>query len=305
LAHIAWCFPTRIFETVMKCSRRLAHRVLYPIRHLYTQLLARILQWEQALPTTKQVGYKQSIVLRPLQLKTHKHNHQHLHITATMDNKIRHLDDSSTTDTLLTLPRSDFPKPKTDTSTLLHNVEPPPQEEDRLLLVRLPSSKSGGVTMSDLTQGQTVYMLGDTSESDIDHSNRANGQIGHDDGEFDEGNNIHVPIPTRLIIEGKSEEEKGKTLELMRVETSNTYILVPPMPDGGDVTNGSPEGAMEDDIISNKRQKIDGDNTTKKLTTMPARSVGLIPGEESPACFFLEPVHLKQGHFASKLRWEC
>ena len=244
---------------------------------------------------------------------------------------IRHLaDPSNTTDTLLTLPRSDFPQSKKGAAAInniLHNVEPATtsndDDEDRLLLVRLPP---GGVTLDDL-QSRNVYILGDTTERDIDHGSGANGQCVMDDGEggvihhgemTSSSSNIHVPIPARLIVEGKSKDgssnddnQTGKTLELMRVETSNTYVLVPPMPIDKDANtqqqhhdsvtkNGNADGNG-----SNKRQKTSSANeeSNKQLTTMPARSVGLIPGEDSPACFFLEPIHLQSGHYASKLRW--
>lgn len=203
-----------------------------------------------------------------------------------MSSNIRQLDDSAS-ETLLNLPRSDFPKSKKE----IHHVQPADaatnEDEDRLLLVRVPASLS-------LSQLQSSYILGETCSSDIPHTANANAQTYEEPAV--EGN-IHVPIPTRLIVDGN---DKGKTLELMRVETSNTYILVPPVPvdsssNGSAATTGSNEAAATDG--SNKRQKTD------KLTTMPARSVGLIPGEESPACFFLEPVALHKGHYASKLRW--
>jgi hypothetical protein len=221
-----------------------------------------------------------------------------------MEQKIRRLDDpSNTSGTLLTLPQSDFPRPKKSPSNL-HGIETRASDandndEDRLMLVRLPSS-AGCLTLNDLTQGQTVYILGDTSEHDINHySSEANGQAAMDDDGPSREGNIHVPVAARLIVEGTSDESnanfKGKTLELMRVETSNTYILVPPMP----IHKKADEASNEEN--GSKRQKLEGG--TKKLTTMPARSVGLIPGEESPACFFLEPIHLKPGHYAHKLRW--
>lgn len=239
-----------------------------------------------------------------------------------MENQtIRHLaDPSNTTGTLLTLPRSDFPRSKKGEAAInniLRSVEPPTSNDDdndRLLLVRLPSS---GVTLDDL-QSRNVYILGDTSEHDIDHSSGANGQCVMDgEGGVANGNgmtsssNIHVPIPTRLIVEGKSEDGRGaisnnagKTLELMRVETSNTYVLVPPMPVDKDASHdNATNGNNTDGNGSKKRQKVSPVEANKQLTTMPARSVGLVPGEESPACFFLEPVHLQSGHYAPKLRW--
>ena len=219
-----------------------------------------------------------------------------------MEPKIRHLGDSSnTTETLLTLPRSDFPQSKNHAAGILSEApNSSDDEEDRLVLVRLPSKS---VTVEDL-QSQNVYILGDTSEYDIDHSSGANGHTSMDNEEKGQDANIHVPISARLIVEGKSnsgQNNEGKTLELMRIETSNTCILVPPMP----IVNGNDSnGAIsEDDPGSNKRQKTDSSDKNKQLTTMPARSVGLVPGEESPACFFLEPVHLKPGHYAAKLRW--
>ena len=40
----------------------------------------------------------------------------------------------------------------------------------------------------------------------------------------------------------------------------------------------------------------------RTVVTMPERSIGLVPGEDSPSCFFLDPLHLKPGHFGIKLR---
>ena len=40
----------------------------------------------------------------------------------------------------------------------------------------------------------------------------------------------------------------------------------------------------------------------KTMVTIPAQSIGLVPGEDSPSCFFLDPLHLKPGRFGSKLR---
>ena len=213
-----------------------------------------------------------------------------------MQPNICHLGDSSHTNgTLLTLPRSDFPQPKNHAASIPRkapNGNGTDDEEDRLVLVRLPSKS---ITVEDL-QSKNVYILGDTSEHDIDHSGSANGHTAMDNEEKQDAN-THVPIPARLIVEGKSNDgqsNEGKTLELLRVETSNTCILVPP----AHIENG-----RGDDPESNKRQKTDSSDKSKQLTTMPARSVGPIPGEDSPACFFLDPVHLKPGHFADKLRW--
>ncbi|KAL7486567.1 hypothetical protein ACHAW6_012174 [Cyclotella cf. meneghiniana] len=227
--------------------------------------------------------------------------------------QIRRLGDpSNTSATLLTLPNSDFPRANESSSTILSSTngsDANVEEDDRLVLLNLPSRKDRGVTIDDLTRGQIVYILGDTSEHDIDHSSGANGHTGMDDDAHSKEGNIHVPVPARLIFEGtigngNTQNYEGKTVELMRVETSNTYILVPPMPVAENDSN--PEENNKTENSSNKRQKMYGGqstSTTTKLTTMPARSVGLVPGEEAPACFFLEPIHLKPGHYASKLRW--
>ncbi len=218
-----------------------------------------------------------------------------------MTENVRRLDDpSNTTGTLLTLPLSDFPnstpKPTTATNTNdddRNNNET--RDDDDLILIRLPPSNAdGGLTVDDLVRGGSVYILGDTSEADV----RVAGDSSVTE-EIDGGGvgGIIEPVAARLIVEGASSSlSSGKTLELTRVETSNTYVVVPPVTcAAGSVDRG------------NKRQKIDGSSaaattTTTTLVTMPARSVGLVPGEDSPSCFFLDPAHLAPGHFASKLR---
>lgn len=227
-----------------------------------------------------------------------------------MSINIRHLDDpSNTTGTLLTLPLSDFHHHASANDT---------NNNDALVLIRLPAApSSNALTMNDLILGQTVYILGDTSENDIEHVAAAisnggggGGAMGAVEEAEENGNaadnNIHVPIAARLIVEGeKKTEYSGKTLDLMRVETSNTYIVVPPMPlnDTND-TNNDDQG--ESSSINKRRKLNNGTNndttSSSNLTTMPARSIGVIPGEESPSTFFLDPVHLHPGHYGNRLR---
>ncbi|KAL3794150.1 hypothetical protein HJC23_012857 [Cyclotella cryptica] len=226
--------------------------------------------------------------------------------------QIRRLGDpSDASATLLTLPHSDFPRAKKSSWNILSSTNgshADVEEDDRLVLLSLPTKKEHGITIDDLTQGKTVYILGETSEHDIGHSSSANGHTGIGEDVHSNEGNIHVPVPARMLVEGTlesgHENYAGKTIELMRVETSNTYILVPPMPLAE--SDADANANSQDENSPNKRRKINGSPSTastKKITTMPARSVGLIPGEESPACFFLEPIHLKPGHYASKLRW--
>mmetsp|Transcript_27834 Transcript_27834/g.50329 ORF Transcript_27834/g.50329 Transcript_27834/m.50329 type:complete len:629 (+) Transcript_27834:200-2086(+) len=225
-----------------------------------------------------------------------------------MDN-LRRLDDpSNTMDTMLSLPLSDFPNSNntiaatTTTATAKTNSESnnettQVEDEDDLILISLPpSNNNGGLTMDDLIRGESVYILGDTSEKDLNNTT-----IPVDEREEKVGVCGSIePVAARLIVEGKLSINgctTGKTMELTRVETSNTYIVVPPMPrkklDGIDIDDGS-----------SKRQKMDSSSTkdVKQMVTMPARSIGLVPGEDSPSCFFLDPLHLKAGHFGSKLR---
>ena len=238
-----------------------------------------------------------------------------------MERRSRALDDQ---DTLLTLPLSDFPNTSSATAKTTTNNN---KDDDDLILIALPPKKDGGLTMEDLIRGKSVYILGNTSEKNVHTNNNLHpsAAVAAEQQQQDDGNNNNVggsiePIAARLIVEGE-EGSSGKTLELTRVETSNTYIVVPPMlckKNGED--NTTMDGDDNDDGISgsnNKRQKLldsSSANTTSKtsndelekkktkLFTMPARSVGLVPGEESPATFFLDPLHLKPGHFASKLR---
>ena len=199
----------------------------------------------------------------------------------------RRLDDPSNDGvTLLTLPLSDFPGASSAAAAATTNGSAKNDDgarggggvadDDALVLVSLPPS--GGLTMDDLTGGH-VYILGETSENDVDSSIPS--APAEDSGG---GGGSIEPVAARLIVEGQG----GKTMELTRVETSNTYIVVPPMKTDG-----------------NKRQKMDDASSNgngKTLVSMPARSVGLVPGEDSPSCFFLDPCHLKEGHFAGKLR---
>ena len=211
----------------------------------------------------------------------------------------RRLDDpSNKTGTLLTLPLSDFPNNKTKSTATSSQQQPNnSRDDDDLILISLPSTNSG-ISMEDLIRGKSVYILGDTSEKDIPNSSILPPEQ-HPEQPNKEGVGGSIePIAARLIVEGKSSNESGKTMELTRVETSNTYIVVPPM-----------ISTEEEENDSNKRQKLSTDSSStaaakgkKELVTMPARSIGLVPGEESPSCFFLDPLHLQPGHFASKLR---
>lgn len=205
----------------------------------------------------------------------------------------------NTTDTtILTLPLTDFPNFNAAIANHNDNKSNENTSQDEgddghdLILVSLPPSKSnnnyGSLTMSDLILGESVYILGETSESDI-HDKSSGGEVS--------GSN---EAAARLIVEGSSHE-------LTRVETSNTYVVVPPARDPLFCTK---EVVVDDDRTndngrSNKRQKIvsgSGIKDTHKLITRPARSIGLVPGEDSPSCFFLEPMRLQPGHFRSVLR---
>jgi len=233
-------------------------------------------------------------------LKSHNKDRYHIyHIiqyiqtqpTHTME---RRLDDpSNKTGTLLTLPLSDFPNNKTKSTATSSQQPKNSRDDDDLILISLPSTNSG-ITMEDLIRGKSVYILGDTSEKDIPNSSILPPEQQHPEQPNKEGVGGSIePIAARLIVEGKSSNKSGKTMELTRVETSNTYIVVPPMV------------STEVENDSNKRQKLSADSSAKgkkELVTMPARSIGLVPGEESPSCFFLDPLHLQPGHFASKLR---
>lgn len=274
------------------------------------------------------------------------------------DTSIRRVDDPTNEDpTLLQLPISDFPHACANGSS---DADDGNDDRDELVLVQLaPEGSEDGLTMQDLISrgddNKSVYILGDTTENDVMDSAREGGRgtfysgthgitaaIGNDaeelDGKSDNGgngkdaSNTFTPIAARLIVEklghhdsasGEIEKpgDRGKTLELMKVETSNTYIVVPPMK-----TNQSKNtcAAMEEGVgeqSGHKRQKRNhvqaNDNNyssqsdkyskqssepSKAFVTMAARSIGLVPGENSPSCFFLEPVHLPHGHFAKKLR---
>ena len=243
-----------------------------------------------------------------------------------MERRSRALEDQ---DTLLTLPLSDFPN-NTSSATTTTNNNNNKDDDDDLILIALPPKKDGGLTMEDLIRGKSVYILGNTSEKDVHKNNNLHPSVAavvaeqqqQDDNDNNGSSNVGgsiEPIAARLIVEGQ-EGGSGKTLELTRVETSNTYIVVPPMlckKNGEDKMDGDDDDGISGNNGSNKRQKLldsnSSANTTnksndeleknnKKLITMPARSVGLVPGEESPATFFLDPLHLQPGHFASKLR---
>lgn len=173
--------------------------------------------------------------------------------------------------------------------------------------------------MNDLLSSQnSVYILGDTSESDIPHS--ANAPSNHTNNQQqrqgeEEGANQYSssfePVAARLIVEpknsnnGSDSKNQAKTLDLIRVETSNTYVVTPPMAvdnDGcGDQQGDSKRQKLSSDASSGKGTTIPP-HSTKQLVTMPARSIGVVPGENSPSCFFLDPMVLPQGHFANKLR---
>jgi len=224
-----------------------------------------------------------------------------------MSSNVRHLDDSGTT-TLLTLPLSDFSKRS-------HNNNSSDEEEDNddLVLVSLSSSEDDGcLTMNDLLDGNnSVYILGETSESDIAHSANAppkhnihqQRQEGGEDG-ANQYSSSFEPVAARLIVEpgrnSSCNNLRAKTLDLVRVETSNTYIVTPPMAIDNDTSDEQERDSKRQKLSSNIESETT--ITTKQLVSMPARSVGTVPGENSPSCFFLDPVVLPQGHFASKLR---
>ena len=212
-------------------------------------------------------------------------------MTMRMSSTLRHLDDSGTA-TLLTLPLSDFSKRS-------QNNNADDEESGDLILVGLSNSESdGGVTMNDLMSSQnSVYILGDTAESDIAHSSNVPSnnvqQHQEDEGHANQYSSSFEPVAARLIVEpcSVSCDNQAKTLDLVRVETSNTYIVTPPMAKNDDNTHEQ----------ESKRQKL-SPGGTKKLVTMPARSIGKVPGEDTPSCFFLDPMVLPKGHFANKLR---
>ena len=87
--------------------------------------------------------------------------------------------------------------------------------------------------MDDLIRGESVYILGDTPDNDI-HNNYSIPV----EREREENVGVYcgsiepVAAACRLIVEGKTSNANtnGRTMELTRVETSNTYIVVPPMP---------------------------------------------------------------------------
>jgi hypothetical protein len=230
----------------------------------------------------------------------------------TMSSNLRHLDDSGTA-TLLTLPLSDFSERSS------HNNNDDEEDNDDLVLVSLSNSENnggGGLTLNDLlNSNNSVYILGDTSENDIAHSanapsnynNQQRQEVEDEKGGANQYSSSFDPVAARLIVEpaGRSSSYnlQAKTLDLVRVETSNTYIVTPPMA----IDNDNSDDQQGD----SKRQKLSsnietGTTTTTaakpQLVTMPARSIGTVPGENSPSCFFLDPVILPQGHFASKLR---
>ncbi|KAL7469835.1 hypothetical protein ACHAXS_010086 [Conticribra weissflogii] len=275
---------------------------------------------------------------------------------------LRRVDDPSNAEpTLLQLPITDFPLVGANSSHGDGDTDDGDDSTDGLVLVQLaPEGSNGGLTMQDLispgNKSKSVYILGNTSVNDVIYSSREDGTgafysgsygttavNGNDaeelDGEVGNGgtgrdvSNSFTPIAARLIVEkveqtdcGSGENETlykgGKTLELMKVETSNTYIVVPPMKTTDSKTaNVLAEAEGEGEQSCTKRQKRShvpesrrtsssecdkNENQSPEpptaLVNMPARSIGLVPGENSPSCFFLEPVHLPSGHFAKKLR---
>ena len=153
-----------------------------------------------------------------------------------MSSNIRHLDDSGTA-TLLTLPLSDFSKNSNNNA-----ADDEEDNDDDLVLVSL----SSGLTMNDILNSQnSVYILGYTSESDIAHSANApsNHNNNHQSQEEECANQYSSsfePVAARLIVEprsstGSDSTKRAKTLDLVRVETSNTYIVTPPMAINNDV----------------------------------------------------------------------
>ncbi len=250
--------------------------------------------------------------------------------------------------TLLTLPLSDFSSfaPAGRAQQQQRGSHDDDDDDDGLILIRLPQSSSssptttttpadddfgeGGLTLEDLLlraghHDDSVYILGDTSERDI-VSNRPillastnDYHTGGGAGGNDNDRSIE-PVSARLIVEGRG----GKTLELTRVETSNTYIVVPTpsIHSDNNMNDGTPINAQMMKLMmgGNKRQRISNDCSSSSsisqgqeatdatvqppplVTTVPARSIGLVPGEDSPSCFFLDPSHLPPGHFAPTLR---
>ena len=233
---------------------------------------------------------------------------------------VRKLDDPTNAEpTLLELPITDFPTtgrdihaatvdPTSETAeTNNDNPDHGTNTQDELVLIQLSGEDDGGggggLTMADLLHCKSVYILGNTSRGDFHHGENATS--GHfqdnDDGDVKEASNSFTPLAARLIVEGTQHSASastnnngggGKTLELMRVETSNTYVVVPPMV-------YSKKDSSSSNSNTNKRQKME---TSTEMVTMPARSIGLIPGEDSPSCFFLDPEYLPPGHFAKRLR---
>ncbi|KAL3770968.1 hypothetical protein ACHAWU_005297 [Discostella pseudostelligera] len=254
--------------------------------------------------------------------------------------------------TLLTLPLSDFSSIATKgvagaggSNEMINdnhdgndnNHDGNDDDDDGLILISLPQSEDdatspnggssgGGLSLDDLLHGESsVYILGDTSERDIPnlhHLTSNDGVSGADGGGSAGSSNSIEPVAARLIVEGKVDGMKyvGKTLELTRVETSNTYIVVPTTTAAATATAvmGINNNNNDDDDGKrmgggNKRPKINNDGSNshsqdgnehvkQQLVTIPARSIGLVPGEDSPACFFLDPFHLPPGHFANQLR---
>ena len=237
---------------------------------------------------------------------------------------LRRLDDPTNASgtTLLTLPLSDFPivgssaarsgavvSPLESSRDAGHNSSIDDEDdisnddEGGLILMSLPP---GILSIDDLVTSN-VYIMGPNDDSDNGGEGGTNNANANDDG----GNSIE-PVSARLIIEDKM----GKTLLLTRVETSNTYIVVPPMKvDAMTTTTTNNDEGITTEGGNNKKRKllssspgdeiddVTGSTTSNRiLVTMSARSVGQIPGESSPATFFLEPTLLPPRHFANVLR---
>ena len=85
--------------------------------------------------------------------------------------------------------------------------------------------------MDDLIRGESVYILGDTPDKDIHNNDSIPVEREENVGVYC-GSIEPVAAACRLIVEGKTSNvnTNGRTMELTRVETSNTYIVVPPMP---------------------------------------------------------------------------
>ena len=232
---------------------------------------------------------------------------------------LRRLDDPTNASgtTLLTLPLSDFPivgssaarggavvSPAGHNSSIDDEDDISNDDEGGLILMSLPP---GILSIDDLVTSN-VYIMGPNDDSD----NRGEGGTNY--ANANDGGNSIEPVSARLIIEDKM----GKTLILTRVETSNTYIVVPPMKVDAmtttTTTTNNDEGITTEGGNNKKRKLLSsspGDEiddvtgstpSNQILVTMSARSVGQIPGESSPATFFLEPTLLPPRHFANVLR---